>query len=233
MPLWLCTFGDLMTLLLTFFVMLFSYSSTEEGKLLIIARSFRGAFTTLPGSVYPDQGVELEFPTPDSFTSGQVPTSYPNMKEVQKLQEQLLRAGGGEEVSVEVTNQGVRITFNDSLLFPSGKAETKDESHEFLKIVANTIKMSIAKAVITGHTDDVPISTELFPSNWELSTMRAVEVLRYLHDELRVTVKQMEARGCGPFRPLAKNDTPEGRAKNRRVEIMLTRFTEEANGPKR
>lgn len=218
---WEIVFTSLSIILVAFFCMLNSYSDMEKGRMIEIVRSFKGALTILPGGLSPDLGVELVLPSPDKFSQGQVAIGNEYRKAIESLKQQLEEAGAGGGVSVEPEREGLRITFSNTLLFDTGKAELKNPSQKFVDIVANTIKKSRVKAVITGHTDNVPIHTELYQSNWELSVMRAVNLLRYMVNEFRIPLDRIEARGCGEFRPKNGNDTPEDRARNRRVEIIL------------
>ncbi len=113
----------------------------------------------------------------------------------------------------------------DEILFDSGSAQIKPEGQEVLRRVGRVLKQQKDKGiVIEGHTDNVPISgalAERFPTNWELSTARATSVVRFLEDEVGIEPERLSAVGYGPYRPVASNDTPEGRARNRRIEIKL------------
>jgi chemotaxis protein MotB len=220
-PGWEVVFTALSIILVAFFCMLNSYSDMERGKLIEIARSLRGALTILPGGRSPELGADLYPPSPDIVSEGRVPGAYPDPDAVDSLQRQFEEEGGKGNFKLEATDKGLRITLLDKLIFESGQAEIKKDAEKFLNIVANTIKKSHVRAIITGHTDNVPISSELYPSNWELSVMRAVNVMRYMSEDFRIPLKQFEARGAGEYRPLAPNDTEEDRARNRRVEFML------------
>jgi chemotaxis protein MotB len=220
-PGWQFVFSSLSTILITFFCMLCAYSYNEKGRMIEITRSFKGALTRLPKGVSPDLGVKVTVPpeakSVENISSAEI--SYQGAAD--SLKNQLREAGAKEDFSVEPTQEGLCITLNDTLLFDSGMAELKYPSQIFIDIVANTVKKSPVKAVITGHTDNQPMHTELYPSNWELSTMRAVNLLRYMHDQFHIPLDRMEACGAGEFRPKNDNRSPEDRAKNRRVEIML------------
>lgn len=220
-PGWEVVFTALSIILVAFFCMLTSYSDMEKGKLIEIARSLRGALTVLPGGRSPELGADLYPPSPDIVSEGRVPAAYPNPDAVDSLRRQFEEEGGKGEFKLEATEKGLRITLLDKLIFESGQAEIKKDAEKFLNIVANTIKKSHVRAVITGHTDNVPIDTERYPSNWELSVMRAVNVMRYMSKDFRIPLDRFEARGCGEFRPLGSNDTEEERGRNRRVEFML------------
>ncbi|MDE2290543.1 MAG: OmpA family protein [Elusimicrobia bacterium] len=128
---------------------------------------------------------------------------------------------------VTISNLKGRLTVNmvDQILFDSGSAEVKPAGRKVLDQVGAALNRVQDKEIrIEGHTDDVPISAELrgrYASNWELSTSRATSVARYLQDHAKVDPKRLVASGTGPFRPVAANDTPEHRALNRRIEIIL------------
>lgn len=220
-PGWEVVFTALSIILVAFFCMLTSYSDMEKGKLIEIVRSLRGALTILPGGRSPELGADLYPPSPDALSHGRVPAAYPDPEAVDSLKRQFEEAGGSDEVTLEADKDGLRITLLDKLIFDSGQADVKKDAEKFLNIIANTIKKSPVRAVVTGHTDNVPIDTERYPSNWELSVMRAVNVMRYMSEDFRIPMNRIEARGCGEFRPLGPNDTVEERSRNRRVEIML------------
>jgi len=133
-----------------------------------------------------------------------------------------------EAKEIEITQLKGRLTVNlmDKVLFDSGKAEVKNEGREVLnKIAKNLLNKYPERAILVeGHTDNVPIGSELrskFPSNWELSTTRATSAVRYLQDHGGVASDRLSAIGYSEYHPIASNDTPEGRSKNRRIEIIL------------
>jgi chemotaxis protein MotB len=218
---WELAFTSLSIIMVAFFCMLCSYSDHERGRMIEIIRSFKGSLAVLPGGFKPDLGVELPMAVEGEVVEGAVIPTEAYKEAVEVLKAQLQKAGGKEDFSVEMVQQGLRITLNDTLLFASGSAEIKEPSRDMLDILANTIKKSSVRAIITGHTDDQPINTELYPSNWELSVMRAVNLLRYMKDHFNLPIERLQACGAGEFRPKSANRTPEERAMNRRVEIML------------
>ncbi|RMG92597.1 MAG: chemotaxis protein MotB [Candidatus Dadabacteria bacterium] len=128
-------------------------------------------------------------------------------------------------VVIEQLKGKLSVKVLDEILFDSGSARIKPEGEEVLRRLGEVLKAQTEKAiVIEGHTDNVPISgalAERFPTNWELSTARATSVVRFLQDQVGVEPERLSAVGFGPYRPVASNDTPEGRARNRRIEIKL------------
>lgn len=127
---------------------------------------------------------------------------------------------GGLQIKEEP--RGLVITFVEQILFDSGKADIKEAALPILEQVGRILRKYFHRMVkIDGHTDNLPIHTECFPSNWELSATRATNVLRWLQEHEYLDPTMSSASGYGEYRPVASNDTPEGRAKNRRVEIVL------------
>jgi len=136
----------------------------------------------------------------------------------QKLREQIQK----EQVSLEMNERGLVIILSDDILFDSGKAVLKEGSFDILeKFIAIVAKELPDKNIgVFGHTDNVPIKLSGWKSNWELSAARATNVLYYL-EENGIQPKQLSSTGHGEYRPIASNDTPEGRSKNRRVELVI------------
>lgn len=211
---WVMTYGDMMSLLLTFFVLIVSFSSMQETKFNQAAASLADAFGVMssPESV-------IEFNTPI------VPSHSPQedaevLYEVRSVEKMLLDEGLEDQVSVKVTDDGVLFSINAPFMFTSGGAELKNEPKEVLDKLAGFFSKYPYKVKIQGHTDSIPINSAKFPSNWELSASRAVSVARYFQGK-GIPPEQIEATGYGEHRPIADNVTKEGRSKNRRVEIFL------------
>lgn len=139
------------------------------------------------------------------------------------LEEKLAREIGDKQVLLELAGRGLVITMANDILFDSGKAKLKRESHSVLKKVASVIKEKLPDSNIgvEGHTDNVPIKYSGWKSNWELSAARATSVLHYLIDKCGLKPENLSAIGYGEYKPIDTNDTKVGRAKNRRVEIVI------------
>ena len=139
------------------------------------------------------------------------------------LEERLQKEIGDKEVRLEMAEKGLAIVFLAEVIFDSGKAEIKEEAVNILDKVGKVLKESVGNREIgiEGHTDNEPIKYSGWKSNWELSTARATSVLHYLVDEKGISPKRVSATGYGEHRPVASNDTPEGRRQNRRVEIVV------------
>lgn len=139
------------------------------------------------------------------------------------LEKQLKKEIGAKDVRLEMAEKGLAIIFLAEVLFDSGKADIKKEALGVINKVAKVLKENVGDRDIgiEGHTDNEPIKYSGWKSNWELSTARATSVLHYLVDERGIKPKRVSATGYGKYRPVASNDTPEGRRQNRRVEIVI------------
>ncbi len=145
----------------------------------------------------------------------------------QSLVEQLESEVRSGEVEIEELRGRLQVRALDQILFDSGSVEIKPRGREVLaKIATQLSKVSDRRVRVEGHTDDRPIATPRFPSNWELSVGRAATVARFLAEQ-GVVAQRLEAAGFGEFQPIASNDAPEGRARNRRIEIVLAPLSEE------
>lgn len=140
---------------------------------------------------------------------------------VGKLESEIQRG----EITISELQGKLTVNMVERILFDSGKAEIKSQGLEVLGRVGNILKQSRDKVVqVEGHTDSVPISGRLkdrFPSNWELSTARAANVVHFLQDQVGIPGERLAVTGYGPYRPIAENDTPQGREQNRRIQIVL------------
>lgn len=217
---WITTYSDLMSLLLTFFILLFSMSNLDTDKFQSVASSFQSVLLGSSGeSILNDQDSILEFTE-----------QYIGNKELyDKVSDYLEDGALGENVSVSMNAKGVFVEMKDAILFEPGSASLKPEGIEVLKQLEDLINDFDNELVVEGYTDDVPESSVRFPTNWELSTARAVSVVRYLIDEENVDPERLSAVGYGEHRPIVPNDSVENRASNRRVNILII-FDEESDG---
>ncbi|OUM97414.1 MAG: hypothetical protein BAA04_05270 [Firmicutes bacterium ZCTH02-B6] len=225
---WLLTYSDMMTLLLCFFVLLFSFSEIDVQRFRTILAAFQASLGVLDGGrtlieTQPDmQGSaewelrDVEFYRPE--LEAQLRAVYSRVRDL--VQER----GIGATMQVELNERGVTVRFADAVFFDLGKADLKPEALRTLDEVATLLKEVPNHIRIEGHTDNWPIRTERFPSNWELSTARATTVLRYLVEQHGLNPTRVSAAGYGEYRPLMPNDTDENRARNRRVDIVILRL---------
>jgi len=228
-PEWMCTFSDLVTLLMCFFVLLFAMSTTQQETYKELVKSLRSA---LGAQAVPQSG------TREGLTMHPVPSEEPSENQqidelggmiekemediVSEVRELVLFNKLGGEVSVTKNEDGVVITMSDLLLFAEGGTTLSDKGLDILKKVASVLSKLAYHVKIKGHTDSSPISSTQYPSNWELSSARASTVVRHLVDN-GVPPFYISAEGYAQYHPVATNDTAAGRARNRRVEIVYER----------
>ncbi|MGB6178883.1 flagellar motor protein MotB [Carnobacterium sp.] len=224
---WIVTFSDLMSLLLTFFILLYSMSSVSEAKFLEASQSLQMALNGRGGgtTILTDSTSIVEEP-PAS------PTEEAINPEIEELYEKV--TGYVEEndmtskVSVEMDKDGVYVDIQESVLFSSGSADVSEPGKQTLSVLAELVNSLKNDLVIEGYTDDVPIRNSNFSNNWELSSGRAISVLRYLSEQEKVDPKRLSAKGYGEYTPSVPNNTDANRAINRRVNIVIVYDSQEA-----
>lgn len=224
-PGWMTTFSDLMSLLLTFFILLYSMSSVDAAKFKSISESLQavlsggGQLTILEG-----EGAQ---PLPDNeVKQSSEKVDAPTVKEeIQEMYEKVLNYIEVEKldavVTVSLNKRGVFVEIKEAILFESGSAEIKESGVQILNKLEGIINKFENDIVIEGHTDNVPMTNEAYTSNWELSTARAVSVVRHLSEVKNVNPNRLSATGYGEYRPMAPNDTNENRKINRRVNVLI------------
>jgi len=223
---WLLTYADLITLLLAFFIVMYSMSRIDAKKFGRMQKQLssvlRGGTTIFPeGEEFDGRGAGMLNLGELRLVQWRVQSKFiPRGKEIHPEDE----AGpqlGEEAVTAEVNERGLVIHVKDHALFESGKADLKPEAVDVLTSIASELKNMANHICIEGHTDDVPINTPKFPSNWELSSARATNVVRYFVDKQGYYPDRISSRGFGEYRPMATNLTEDGRARNRRVDIVV------------
>lgn len=221
---WLLTYGDLMTQLVCFFVLMMSFAVISENKFREVVVSLHDALSGT-GVLPAFQNVIGDIPRSVITTSPIDSEALSDAKEA--IDKELEETGMSPHVETEIREEGLVIILNQSsppIFFNSGDARIRDQVHPVLGKIGQIIKGLPNDVRIEGHTDNRPINTSQFPSNWELSMARATNVLKYLHAATGIAPNRLSAGGYGPYRPVASNDTSSGRAKNRRVEIVILRI---------
>lgn len=215
-PAYMVTYGDMMTLLLCFFVLLVSMSTMEVEKMRQAAASLKGAFSALPfqDRVRPAPIVPLR-PTTGAQKRGRRSRAIARLRRV--IREHELE----KIIKVQENPQGIHITIGDPALFDIGRAEIKPTFLPVLNQIVELVHTGNEIIRVEGHTDNVPIHNLQFANNWELSIARALSVIRYIRNRQVIDTKRLRPVGCGEFHPIATNDTLEGKALNRRVEIYI------------
>jgi chemotaxis protein MotB len=208
---WLLTYADLITLLLGLFVILYAISKVDAGKYAEIVAALGGVFGGEKPSVVQGQGGVL----PSAFMS----------TERQKIKTEIRAALDTEAkkglISISENERGLTVHIMEELLFASGNADLKQSSLNTLDALAGVLKELPNDVRVEGHTDDVPISTGTFPSNWHLSVGRAVNVGYYLIVKHELVAEKVSVVGYSEYHPLVPNTSAENRARNRRVDIVV------------
>ena len=215
---WEVVYSGFVLILLCFFIMLCSFSSMEESKVMRFVKSFTNAVSILPGGLDFESG---------EYVLPHLPDIVDKKNELANLFEDLRKLTGDfgleGEVNLFFSRKGLVMRLSDTFIFNLGAAKMLPGAIPLLEKVAFIISRTSYAVCIEGHTDNLPIHTSKFPSNWELSTARAVNVLRYFTEKEKVPMQRLSAVGFGEFQPIFANDRPEHRAKNRRVEIVFVR----------
>ncbi len=218
LPPWLATFGDLMSLLLCFFVLLLSFSTMKQADFEKAVGSLQGALGVLPGEPILTSPIKLEQP----IIKGDITEARPSLKDAKaEIEKEVQAEGQQENVEIIQSEEGITIRIKDNALYKSGKATVRPEILPLLNKIASVIARLPNSVEIEGHTDDMPISNEEFPNNHWLSSSRALGVLDVFRNEVGIGPERLTAIGHGEFKPLVPNDTEENRAANRRVEIKI------------
>ena len=205
-------FTALMMILLSFFILLNSLATIDAKKKREALGSLRGTFGVLPGGMSAGKGRKMMVDQLSGMSGKDSLESFTEFLEEKGLM---------RDVGISVNKKGIMITFADKLLFTSGSSDISPHAQLLLNKTAEIISGLPNSIQIEGHTDNVPISTEKFPSNWELSTSRAVNILRYFAYKAKISQKRLFAVGFGEYRPIFPNDSEKERAKNRRVNIFI------------
>jgi chemotaxis protein MotB len=232
---WLVSYADFMTLLFAFFVVMYSISSVNEGKYRVLSDSLSDTFTTeesspeiidfdnslsQPQTAQSDNFIELPIPNDNIENEPEIdknPTLNEISNEVSGAVEDLINNG---LININKNENWLEIEIKSSILFQSGGSVLSEDAEDVLASLAKIIKAYPNQIQVEGYTDNVPIKTQRFPSNWELSSSRAASVVHLFADE-GVNPNNMQAIGYGEFRPKANNDSAKGRSENRRVVLVI------------
>lgn len=237
---WLVSYADFITLLFAFFVVMYSVSSVNEGKYKVLSDTLTGVFNAPQRSINPIEVGEAdprplpragedvinppvtEAPRNDGGADDQVSRTQALRAMADQLAlefDELIDQG---VVTLETSDEWIELSLRDSLLFGSGDAEPHFDAFDLIETIAGILIGRDNAVRVEGFTDDMPIRTSAFPSNWELSAARAAAVVRVLIME-GVDPERLAAVGYGQYQPLARNDTAEGRSRNRRVVLLISR----------
>lgn len=246
---WLVSYADFITLLFAVFVVLYAMSQSDIKKVEQVAQALRESFGYSSMAAAGQKGIldskdirMIPAIKPEMVVvpiTNKMPPAGPKQggvekgrgkgkaeekefKEIQSaIEAYLIKHGAQNKVSIGITSRGLVVSLKEAGFFDSGSATIKPSGYQLLNTIIEAMTQYSNPLRIEGHTDNVPISSSQFPSNWELSTARATNVLRYILKTYEVEPATISATGYAEFRPVSENSTAEGRSKNRRVDIVL------------
>lgn len=231
-PAWMATFSDMMTLLLTFFILLYSISSVDAVKFKSISQSLQSVLMgEKSSSIIEEDGTVQDIPLDESnFEQDEIPSDVEPDKMLvdqktldmyEKVEQYVTEEGLLADVTVSLNENGVFVNIKEAILFEPGRAALIVGGQELLNSLEGLFLQFENKIVVEGHTDNVPMSSAMYPSNWELSSGRAIAVVRYLSEVKVIPNTRLSAVAYGEYRPMVANDTPQNRALNRRVNLLI------------
>jgi chemotaxis protein MotB len=219
---WLVSYADFVTLLFAFFVVMFAHSNMDKDKVQQFAQQFQNYVERLPppskspANAAPQKvAAAAAMPTHEDLTMAEMRGS------IEQIERDLLQEIQQGKIELSLQARGLTMSLRESAFFASGQAELHPESLKIMTKVAEALTRIPGQIRLEGHTDDTPIQTATYPSNWQLSAARAITVLRLLSARYQIDEDRLAAAGYGEFRPLVPNDTPENRSKNRRVDVVI------------
>ena len=236
---WLVSYADFITLLFAVFVVLYAMGQSDKKKVEEVMQAIQQSFgmatagasapkvNVIPSqamTVIPSLKPEIKVNPMGRTRSGQGKTraEEKDFRQIKSAVEAyLVKQGAQTKVTLEITRRGLIVSLKEAGFFNSGQANIKPEAYELINTIAEVMTQYNNPLRVEGHTDNVPISTAQFPSNWELSTARATNGLKYLLRSFDIDPNKISATGYAEFRPIGDNTTTEGRAKNRRVDLVM------------
>ncbi|MBM6618084.1 flagellar motor protein MotB [Bacillus suaedaesalsae] len=235
---WLIPYADLLTLLLALFIVLFASSSVDAHKFQQMAQAFNSAFNggtgmmEFPAPLPEDQpqsankedakNEDNEKPDIDAKRQAELMEKAELAELQKKINAYINEKGLDNRLETRLTDDGLLITILNDVFFDSGRAEVRIGDENLAKEISELLVTKPPRnVVISGHTDNVPISTAQFESNWHLSVMRGVNFMKVILENENLDPRRFSVKGFGEFQPVATNDTAQGRATNRRVELLI------------
>ncbi|MDI3270560.1 MAG: flagellar motor protein MotB [Bacillota bacterium] len=227
---WLITYADLITLLAVFFIVLYSMSVVDQQKFIALSAALRA-------SLYGENAGNAVIQTSPSLQEV-LPENLPEQETLLEVGKRLAQAvqqlGLTHNVSISLEERGLVVSFrSEAVFFPLGRADLQPPLQELLAKLAPILKEIPNPIEVAGYTDDLKIHTAEFPTNWELSARRATNVVRYLAEEGGISPQRLHASAFGEFHPRYPNDSDEGRARNRRVDLVVLRQVQVTQVPVR
>ena len=218
---WMVSYADFVTLLFCFFTAMYAISNVDTKKLDQFTSSMKTAF---------NDGVEEKKFTVIDDVQIILPTSIETESNIREMLDTIIKESDGS-IDVKRDKRGVVIAVADKMFYKSGSSILKEDAINFLDQLVQPIIEYPNPVRIEGHTDNIPINTNEFPSNWELSAARAINVAKYFIDKHNIDPGRLTSIGYAEHKPVTSNDSHDGRAKNRRVEIVLLSESERRKEP--
>lgn len=239
---WLIPYADLLTLLLALFIVLYAMNSVDKKKFEDLSRAFQIAFNTGLGELDNSRIISNEFYTSNSSKKKEEENEThireeenPIQNLIQSEQEEMEKMMGQidkyiveknlqNQLDTTLNQSELLITINSMALFEPGKVTINPVAKKLAHAISSVLQQySDYEIKVSGHTDNVPVIKSEYQSNWDLSSLRAIRFLEMMLDNKNLNPKMFSAAGYGEYRPIASNSTAEGRAKNRRVEVLIKR----------
>lgn len=220
---WLIPYADMLTLLLALFIVMFAMSKADQEKLKSVSDEFKVIFSG-QSAIFKESG-SAAIPSPEAAEAVD-PTALEEdtMNHIKEVLDQKSEEDGySDKVEIVLDAEGLAISIQDAVLFNSGDDKLVSDSSPLLSEISNMLTGLDNNIKIVGHTDNLPISNERFRSNWDLSAMRAITVMNFLANSGNMNPEKFSIQGYGEYKPKFDNSTEAGRAKNRRVEILVIR----------
>lgn len=213
---WMDTYADTITLLLTFFILLYSISAVDSEKLKQLNHALQSSLkgNTEVSEVKDIKDLEVKTKEPESGN-----TEYEDL--AKKLNNTIEKNGLTEVIKLRKEDRGIVLQLDETILFEPGKADLKENNKEVLETITTIINEHDNDVLIEGHTDNIPMNNKEFASNWELSAARALSAVTYFVHDKQIDPMRFSVKGYGEYKPLVPNDTPENRAINRRIDILM------------
>ncbi len=232
---WLLSYADFVTLLLAVFIVLFAFSRVQKRSIHAVAEGISSGFEKLGIESSPVNPASFKEPVvaPPKPAAASAPLPFNSAELKTQLEGVLGDAIGKHEIVVQQTSEGLIISLRDFGFFNSGEATLMPGAAVQIERTAQVLMQHNLDIRVEGHSDDQPIHTDLFRSNWELSTARAMSVLTLLLDDAGFPPSKVSVAGYGPYRPVADNATPEGRRMNRRVDLVIVEPKRPVEGAQR
>lgn len=241
---WLLPYADILTLLLALFIVLFASSEVDLKKFEAISDSFntelqggtgvleQQAAVKMSGEISQLAELDDASGTDSEEKSTEELAREQDFAELGELQEKfeiyIEEKGLSLRLQTQLTGKGLLLTIREGVLYEPGSAELTEEAKTMTNEISQLLVTDLPRFVyIEGHTDNVPVQSEEFPSNWELSAVRAINFMKLILENKELDPEKFSATGYGEYQPIEANDTPEGKAENRRVEVLISPYQEE------